>query len=54
MAKVNAKVKVNFHHRFQVICGTIKGTLGRKTGKETQLNFYKVMAVPTLLYGSET
>lgn len=31
-----------------------KGALLNKTGKETQFKFYKVMAMPALLYGSET
>jgi hypothetical protein len=39
--------------RFQQICGTIKRTLARKVRKETLLRFYKIMAIPTLLYGSE-
>lgn len=39
--------------RYQLMCGTIRRTLGRKTRKETQLKFYKTMALPTLLYGSE-
>lgn len=39
--------------RFQLMCGTIRRTLGKKTRKETQLKFYKTMAIPTLLYGSE-
>lgn len=44
------KNKVN---TFQRICGTIRRTLKNKTRKETQIKFYKVMAVPTVLYGSE-
>lgn len=40
-------------NKFQRMCGTIKRTLSRKTLKETQLKFYKVMAVPVLMYGSE-
>ena len=40
-------------HRFQHLCGTINRFLKGKTRPETQLKFYKVMAVPTLLYGSE-
>jgi hypothetical protein len=36
------------------MCRTIKHTLTNKTRKDTQLKFYKVMAVPTLLYGCET
>lgn len=36
------------------MCGTIRRTLGNKSRKDTQMNFYKIMAVPILLYGSET
>ena len=43
--------KVN---RFQHICGTINRTLKNKTRRETKLKFYKTMAVPVLLYGSES
>lgn len=39
--------------QFQAVCGAIKRTLQRKTLKKTA-EFYKVMAVPTLLYASET
>ncbi|XP_075210156.1 protein spaetzle 4-like [Lycorma delicatula] len=39
--------------RFQAICGTIRRTLHRKVLNETQMKFYKVMAVRALLYGSE-
>lgn len=35
------------------MCGTIRRVLGNKTRKETQLKFYKAIAVPSLLYGSE-
>jgi hypothetical protein len=38
--------------RFQQICGTIKRTLAGKVRKETLLRIYKIMAIPTLLYGS--
>ncbi|KAK9877518.1 hypothetical protein WA026_018626 [Henosepilachna vigintioctopunctata] len=41
-------------HNFQRICGTLSRTLRRRTRKETQIKLYKVMATPTLLYGSET
>jgi hypothetical protein len=34
------------------MCGTIKRTLINKTRKDTQLKFYKVMAV-SVLYGCE-
>lgn len=39
--------------RFKMICSTIHKTLRNKTRKETRMKFYKTMAVPTLLYGSE-
>jgi hypothetical protein len=44
----DAKIK-----KFQNICGTVRRTLKGKTRKDTQIKFYQVMAVPTLLYGSE-
>lgn len=40
--------------KFQGICGTINRTLRNKVRKETQLKFYKVLAVPVILYGSES
>jgi hypothetical protein len=40
-------------HKFQNICGTIRRNLKKKTRKGTQLKFYKPMAVPVLMYGSE-
>jgi hypothetical protein len=40
--------------KFQNICGVIARTPKKKTRKETNLTFYKIMAVPILLYGSET
>jgi hypothetical protein len=36
------------------MCGTTKRTLTNNTRKYTQLKFYKVLAVPTLLRGCET
>ena len=39
--------------RFQRICGTIRKHL-QKTRTDTQMQFYKAVARPTLLYGSET
>jgi nitrate reductase alpha subunit len=39
--------------RFQGICGTIRKHL-KKTRTDTQMKFYKVVAGPSLLYGSET
>jgi hypothetical protein len=33
------------------ICGIIARTLKKETRKETNLKFYKIMAVPVLLYG---
>ena len=44
------KRKIN---RFQAICGTIRKHL-KKTRTDTQMKFYKVVARPSLLYGSET
>jgi hypothetical protein len=40
-------------NRFQGIFGTIRKHL-KKTRTETQIKFYKVVARPSLLYGSET
>jgi len=40
-------------NRFQSICSTIINHL-KKTRTDTQMNLYKVVARPTLLYGSET
>ena len=39
--------------RFQSICGTIRKYL-KKPCTDTQMKLYKVVARPTLLYGSET
>ena len=39
---------------FTRMCGTIWRMLGNKRRKETQIKFYKTMAIPTLLYCSET
>jgi hypothetical protein len=39
-------------NRFQRICGTIRKHF-EKTRTVTQMKFYKVVARPTLLYGSE-
>jgi hypothetical protein len=36
------------------MCRTIECTFTNKTRKDTQLKFYKGVAVPTLLYGCET
>lgn len=46
---VNKKVS-----KFQMMCGTIHRTLKNKTRKDTRIKFYKTMATPLLLYGSET
>ena len=40
-------------NRFQKIYGTIRKHL-KKTRTETQTKFFKVVATPTLIYGSET
>jgi hypothetical protein len=39
--------------RFNYLCGTIKRTLLNRAQQETILKFYKVLAVPAVLYGSE-
>jgi hypothetical protein len=39
--------------RFQQICGTIERTFAGKVRKVILLRFYKMMVIPTLLYGSE-
>jgi hypothetical protein len=36
------------------MCGVISGTPKRRTMEETDLEVYKVMAVPFILYVSET
>ena len=40
-------------NRFQGTCGTIRKHL-KKPRTDTQMKFYKVVAIPSLLYGSET
>lgn len=40
--------------KFNKMNGTIRRTLKRKVRKETIMKFYKVIAIPTCLYGSET
>jgi hypothetical protein len=40
-------------NKFSSLCGTLRRTLKTKTRKTTQMKFYKVMALPVLLYGSE-
>jgi hypothetical protein len=37
---------------FKQICSTIR-TLIKRTSKDTQIKFYKAMAVPGLIYGYE-
>jgi hypothetical protein len=38
---------------FNQMCSTIRRTLNYRTRKDTQIKFYKAMAVPILTYGSE-
>ncbi|XP_039275024.1 uncharacterized protein LOC120349129 [Nilaparvata lugens] len=40
--------------RFQMICGSISRTLGKKATTSTIMKCYKTMAAPLLLYGSES
>ena len=40
-------------NRFQGICRTIRKHL-KKTRTDTQMKVYKVVAIPSLLYGNET
>ena len=40
--------------KFGHICGSIDKFLRNKTTKETRLKFYKTVAVPTLMHGSES
>jgi hypothetical protein len=40
--------------KFNRTCGTIRRALNKKTWKETQIKFYKFMAIPRLTYSSET
>jgi hypothetical protein len=48
--RIKKKKKIN---RFQRTCSTIRKYL-KETHTDTQLKFYKVVARPVLLYGSET
>ena len=50
MEEVDLDKKLN---RFQHVCGTIRRHL-KKTSLEAQVKLDKVVARPTLLYGSET
>lgn len=47
----NSDIKTKLS-KFQYLCGTIRRTL-KGTRRDTLLKFYKVMAMPTLLYGCE-
>ena len=47
--KVESKISL-----FQLLCGCIVKHLKRKTRKQTQLNYYNLVAIHQLLYGSET
>lgn len=51
MGEIDAEKKIE---KFNRICGTIRRTLKGKVRKETYMKFYKTMAVPCGLYGSET
>ena len=43
----------DFDKKINRLCGTIRKHL-KKTRTDTHMRFYKVVARPTLLYGSET
>ena len=45
--EVNKKV-----NKFQIMCGTISTALKVRTRLSIQFKFFKVMAVPVLMYGS--
>ena len=47
------KKKKKINKQIKKICGTLKKYL-KKTRTDTQMKFYKVVARPSLLYGSET
>jgi len=56
MASLSLDVEPDFDkkiNRLQGICGTIRKHL-KKTRTDTQIKFYKVVARPSLLHGSET
>ena len=40
--------------RFSAVCGAIRRTIGKKTRQDTQMKFYRTMAIPLIAYGSET
>ena len=46
--EVNNKI-----NKFQRMCSTISRTFKGKAQLSTQIKFYKVMAVPVLMYGSD-
>ena len=48
--KYDIYVKVG---RFQTICGTINSIFNNKVRQDTNLKFYKAIAVPVLSYGCE-
>jgi hypothetical protein len=47
----DSTIKLN---KLRHMCGTLKQTLKNKTRRIKQIKFYKVIAVPTILYGSES
>lgn len=47
----NIEEKVN---KFQMICGTINRSLKNKTRRDKKIKLYKTMAVPSIIFGSES
>jgi hypothetical protein len=53
MSRTEYMMMITKIQKFQTICGTICRTLKGKIRQDTQLIFYKVMAIPAVLHGSE-
>jgi hypothetical protein len=51
---VTHKYGEDLNDKLSNICAVTARTMKKKTRKETNLKFFKIMEVPVLLYGSET